>query len=157
MSANRTFSRACRPAMAGRLADDKVDGVAEQIKAIRADAAALADAADQAELKELADKLKTATTGADSGDLAKARAALKTLSPLLIELLDWTGPGDIDQRLYVVHCPMAKADWLQTGKAVANPYYGHDMLTCGSVVTTFGPVATSQPDSPQTPQSEVRP
>ena len=36
--------------------------------------------------------------------------------------------------LYVFHCPMAKADWLQTAKDdVVNPYMSKKMLRCGSL------------------------
>ncbi len=40
------------------------------------------------------------------------------------------------------HCPMAfdgkGADWLQIGEGIRNPYYGSDMLGCGSVVERYG-------------------
>lgn len=34
---------------------------------------------------------------------------------------------------YVMHCPMKKADWVQTNDKVENPYGGKEMLTCGDV------------------------
>jgi Protein of unknown function (DUF2911)/Protein of unknown function (DUF3347) len=37
------------------------------------------------------------------------------------------------ETVYVQYCPMKKASWLSTEKAVKNPYYGSSMLTCGSV------------------------
>jgi len=46
-----------------------------------------------------------------------------------------TGP------LYIQHCPMANdnqgADWLSLDKQIRNPYYGDQMLTCGSVTETI--------------------
>jgi Cu(I)/Ag(I) efflux system membrane fusion protein/cobalt-zinc-cadmium efflux system membrane fusion protein len=32
-----------------------------------------------------------------------------------------------------VYCPMVKADWVQLGRQVANPYFGHKMPDCGDV------------------------
>ncbi len=68
---------------------------------------------------------------ADARDLAAARAAFKPLSESLIKYAKSSGvtPG-----AYVeVYCSMAKAGWLQSDKAVKNPYYGNSMLTCGQV------------------------
>jgi len=33
----------------------------------------------------------------------------------------------------VAVCPMVQKPWLQKGDAIANPYYGKEMLTCGSL------------------------
>ncbi|TDG36103.1 DUF3347 domain-containing protein [Pedobacter changchengzhani] len=39
--------------------------------------------------------------------------------------------------IYVQHCPMANkgdgGDWLSSNKDIQNPYYGDEMLNCGSV------------------------
>jgi hypothetical protein len=32
----------------------------------------------------------------------------------------------------VAYCPMVNKPWLQKGDSLENPYYGKDMLTCGS-------------------------
>ena len=32
------------------------------------------------------------------------------------------------------------AFWLQAGKKIANPYFGHEMRTCGEIRRTFAPV-----------------
>jgi hypothetical protein len=37
------------------------------------------------------------------------------------------------RELAVAYCPMAKANWLQPGDAIANPYLGREMPTCGTV------------------------
>ncbi|MBI1342444.1 MAG: DUF3347 domain-containing protein [Terrimonas sp.] len=42
-----------------------------------------------------------------------------------------TGP------VYEAYCPMKKAYWLSSEKAIKNPYYGSSMLTCGQVKETF--------------------
>lgn len=49
--------------------------------------------------------------------------------------------GVSEKTLYVQHCPMAKnntgADWLSSEKQIRNPYFGDQMLTCGSVQDTI--------------------
>ncbi|MEP7239164.1 MAG: DUF3347 domain-containing protein [Ferruginibacter sp.] len=39
--------------------------------------------------------------------------------------------------IYEAYCPMKKANWLSSEKAIKNPYYGNAMLTCGKVVETI--------------------
>ncbi len=69
---------------------------------------------------------------AKAKDLATAREAFKPLSESLIQFAakDSTVSGVYRQ----VHCPMAKASWLQTGTTVSNPYMGKAMLRCGQFV-----------------------
>ena len=46
--------------------------------------------------------------------------------------------------LSVAWCPMKKSHWLQCGDAIANPYYGSEMLDCGEVQRkTIAPAAPS--------------
>ncbi|RME67827.1 MAG: DUF3347 domain-containing protein [Verrucomicrobia bacterium] len=63
-------------------------------------------------------------------DIAAAREAFKAVSAAVIPLTENAGEH------YVMTCPMAKADWIQTTKDVANPYFGSSMLKCGSVKRT---------------------
>lgn len=39
-------------------------------------------------------------------------------------------------KLYIYHCPMSKADWIQNVEKKANPFYGFKMLDCGTLVET---------------------
>lgn len=41
------------------------------------------------------------------------------------------------QPIYLQYCPMKKASWLSSEKAIKNPYYGSSMLSCGQVTETF--------------------
>ena len=45
------------------------------------------------------------------------------------------------ETLYVQKCPMANsykgAIWLSTEKEIKNPYYGDEMLSCGSVIDSI--------------------
>lgn len=46
--------------------------------------------------------------------------------------------GAIDPQVFIQKCPMANnnqgAFWLSTTKEIRNPYYGEQMMTCGSVI-----------------------
>ncbi len=41
------------------------------------------------------------------------------------------------QPVYEAYCPMKKAYWLSSEKEIKNPYYGNQMLTCGSIKNTI--------------------
>ncbi len=116
-----------------RLAADSFDGVADGFKAVHEAADDLSGAAD---LKAAAEKFAAAAHAAPA-DLAAAREQLKALSAAVIVLTTLAPPTDAAAKaLYVVHCPMAEASWLQTTKKVANPYMGTAMSGCGSVKQT---------------------
>ena len=71
---------------------------------------------------------------------------------LLDDLLRADG---IDQvgTVYVAHCPMAYdyegADWLTTKAEIRNPYFGAEMLSCGTLTESLSfdaeSVMTSEP------------
>ncbi len=94
------------------------------------DAAAIADAAMRTHISELAGK------GSASADLAAAR---ETFGALSSSLLDWlrAQPNPLDASLHVAFCPMAfngaGGKWLQVDGTVFNPYFGSQMLGCGSL------------------------
>lgn len=71
-------------------------------------------------------------------DLLRERFDL--ISSRLIEEVQRRG-NPLPTPLHAVHCPMAfddiGADWLQLGEAVANPYFGAEMLRCGAMQSTF--------------------
>ncbi len=83
---------------------------------------------DLTQAKEAAASL--GETGADiakSQSLDGARASFAHLSKKA-EKLAVNQPG-----YYVVHCPMAKKDWVQTSDKISNPYLGKEMLGCGEI------------------------
>jgi hypothetical protein len=61
----------------------------------------------------------------------------KLLKPISDKIINVVKTASAHQTLYVAYCPMAKASWLQTGKAIENPYYGSDMFDCGSISGTI--------------------
>src|SRR6266404_2029671 len=62
-------------------------------------------------------------------DVKSAREAFKPLSASLIKYLadNKAGKGTYHE----AYCPMVKANWLQKGTEIKNPYMGSEMLTCG--------------------------
>ncbi len=64
---------------------------------------------------------------ADAASLAAARQEFADLSAKAVPLAKGQ-PG-----YFIVYCPMAKKDWVQTSKSISNPYEGKEMLSCGIV------------------------
>lgn len=76
---------------------------------------------------------------AASDKIEEQRAQFDFLSQALIKSVKVFGIGEAT--LYVQHCPMANgnngADWLSAQENIKNPYFGDQMLTCGSIQTTI--------------------
>ena len=72
--------------------------------------------------------------GDNAGKIDHQREHLASLSKDISDLITLFG---ITQKLYQDYCPMYNdgkgAVWISEVKAIKNPYYGSDMLTCGSV------------------------
>ena len=109
----------------GELAQDSIQGVDQHAtdiaKAVRGD-----------DMKMLSpDIAKQADTLAKAKDLKATREAFKPLSASLVKYLadNKAGVGTYHE----AYCPMVKANWLQTGKAIKNPYMGKQMLSCGEL------------------------
>jgi hypothetical protein len=64
---------------------------------------------------------------AKSRSLSEARAAFSVLSEQALKVTAGV-PG-----YYAVHCSMLKKTWVQTTKAVGNPYAGKKMPECGEI------------------------
>jgi len=87
--------------------------------------------------QDVAKKLETDAEhiGDNADKMGHQREHFESLSTNLIAL---TKALKINtETTYVQYCPMKKAAWLSTDKAVRNPYYGKQMLTCGSVTETL--------------------
>lgn len=74
-------------------------------------------------IRESATQLKTA-------NLEKGREVFKNLSKNMAQLQHLIG----NKKPTVFYCSMAKAYWLQADASTANPYYGKEMLSCGTKV-----------------------
>ncbi len=119
-------------AVQAAMADDRHDAALWQV--LRRAATAVS-AAPEAELQPLAAALAEPLQQATEPDLVAARVTFKLVSAAAERLFELARPHvrGGQRILYVQHCPMAEADWLQTAPAVRNPYYGSSMLECGSV------------------------
>ncbi|GAB3831993.1 hypothetical protein GCM10028895_52460 [Pontibacter rugosus] len=80
------------------------------------------------EVKQSASKMAAAT------DVTAQRENLDLLSEATFSLTKAFGASD--QKLFYQHCPMANNDqggyWLSSSAEIRNPYFGEQMLKCGS-------------------------
>ena len=90
---------------------------------------------------EAIDRLR-ATTGPPPMMAPPATSPMPT--PPAAAAGDPTRPGT----LTVVYCPMKKAEWLQQGEQVANPYFGTAMLDCGQLRPELALPPASSPLTP---------
>lgn len=76
--------------------------------------------------------------GDNAGKIDHQREHLASLSK---DVSDLTALFGTTQKLYQDYCPMYNdgkgAVWISEAKAIKNPYYGNQMLTCGSVKKEF--------------------
>lgn len=121
-------SRLCAVEPAPRLLPlyEKVSGalVADNLTDAHAAARTLAAVAVAAHQAEVA---AAAATVAKAKDLAATREAFKQLSKDAVQL------ARRERGWFIVNCPMADADWVQSTRQIANPYFGQAMPTCGTV------------------------
>lgn len=71
---------------------------------------------------------------ADAKDINRQRTLFANFSANMAEVIKAVKPGST---VYIQYCPMKKASWLSSEKAIKNPYYGSSMLTCGKVTNTI--------------------
>lgn len=118
-----------------KLADDKVDGLADDGGAIAAGvrkaSAALSEEAPSAVSQTLIAAGAAAEKLAATADVTAARAAFGELSRSLVSLA--STDTSLQEGLFIFECPMAEGynKWLQPNDAIANPYMGKEMLQCG--------------------------
>lgn len=92
-------------------------------------------AADQAALTNVLPSIKADAKGiSETKDIIKQREKFKGLSKNMHEIIAYYSSHE---PLYYQYCPMQDANWLSKEKAIKNPYYGSQMLSCGSTVETI--------------------
>ncbi|HUS02125.1 MAG TPA: DUF3347 domain-containing protein [Chitinophagaceae bacterium] len=79
--------------------------------------------------------LKDAGKLSESTDLKNQRAYFSNFSNNMLAVAKAVSLSD--NEIYLQYCPMKKAYWLSSEKAIKNPYYGSSMLTCGQVTETL--------------------
>ena len=86
-------------------------------------------------------------------ELQKARLdAFRPISHAIVTLATLVRGSSGDGSFHHMFCPMVKGgagDWLQDNEKLLNPYWGSEMLTCGSMVQTFQ-ASTTLTDEPNT-------
>jgi Cu(I)/Ag(I) efflux system membrane fusion protein len=110
------------------LADDKMDGVTQHAGEIATAATALGAPAMKIDTAAL--QLSAAASAAEP-DIHAVRERFGVLSEAIdtyMTGLKLTPPAGVR----VAYCPMVEKPWLQKGDAIANPYYGSEMPTCGN-------------------------
>lgn len=89
-------------------------------------------------MKVMKDLTNNAESISKSKDVAKQRETFALLSENIYEL---TKVSKQMVPVYYQHCPMFNggkgANWLSKENGIKNPYYGAQMLTCGSTVETI--------------------
>ena len=116
-------------AIQAALVNDDLAPVSAAARALQKSAGALGD--DGQELVAAAGKAAEAKT------IEAARAAFGDLSTALIGYADKT-KQPVEGKI-VAFCPMANKSWVQADGAIANPYYGKAMATCGSRTRALAP------------------
>jgi hypothetical protein len=138
------YRNALRPYLQAQklLSEDKADGVARLVK----EAAAKLERIEETEPGYA--KLKAvAATMRDDQPIAELRKAFQDVSAAMIDLGKVIGTRESTPVVRVFRCPMKQANWLQEGTAVANPYYGAEMYSCGSATGTLPRRASALPTS----------
>lgn len=81
-------------------------------------------------------KKHTKAIATNGGKLDKQRKAFRKLSQNINELVTVFGTS---QKLYKDFCPMYEGGsiWLSESKDIRNPYYGAQMLECGTIQETI--------------------
>ena len=79
---------------------------------------------------------------ASRADSVKLRERFEQVAKVMLEVADRLGHAR-EEPLFEAFCPMAFNDrgaaWLQSGKLVDNPYFGHEMRRCGLIRREFSP------------------
>ena len=105
------------------LAADKIEGVKPDAAAIGAAAGTLGEAARP--IAAAARRLE------EAANLKDARKAFGEVSDTLFAYVKTSG-ASMPPGVKTAYCPMVNKSWLQKGDKIQNPYYGSEMLECGS-------------------------
>jgi RND family efflux transporter MFP subunit len=82
----------------------------------------------------LANALVSASAAMQGRAIEEQRKLFGAVSEAAIELAQRSPrTGELAPRVFVAHCPMVEARWLQTEEEIANPYYATTMKACGEI------------------------
>lgn len=85
-------------------------------------------------MKVFKDLTADAKSISETQDIEKQRNVFNSLSKGVYELIKVSKPTEA---VYYQYCPMKKMNWLSKENTIKNPYFGSQMLSCGSVVETI--------------------
>ena len=105
----------------------------DDLAAAKTSAATLAQQAGGVGNETIADG---AATLAKSDSLEAAREHLKAISNEAVKLAEGS------DTYHAMTCPMARAQWVQSGEKVMNPYMGTKMQQCGGMMKSKGGART---------------
>jgi Cu(I)/Ag(I) efflux system membrane fusion protein len=110
------------------LAEDSTEGVHANAGGIVTAATALGSPAMKIDTAAIQLAAASEAEPPDIKDVREKFGALSEAIDVYMTGLHLTPP----QGVKVAVCPMVNKPWLQEGSALANPYYGKEMPTCGS-------------------------
>lgn len=100
---------------------------------------ALSAGSEGADAARMISTAREAVRAMKSRAIEQQREGFKAVSAAVIAIVDSMPPSrETMADLYIANCPMAKADWLQRGEKLANPFYAEDMAECGVIVRRIG-------------------
>ncbi|MDQ1140879.1 DUF3347 domain-containing protein [Pedobacter agri] len=122
------------------LAADKKDVAKEKVKVLSAKVDAIPHkdlpSAQHTTWMEQAKIIKAKATELAAGkDIKTQRKSFEGISYAMIKTV--RNIKFNNATIYVQHCPMAKASWLNEKENIENPYYGSMMFDCGDVTETI--------------------
>ena len=110
------------------LADDRTEGIHSNAGGIVTAATALGAPAMKIDTAAIQLAAASEAEPPDIKDVREKFGMLSEAIDVYMTGLHLAAPEGVK----VAVCPMVNKPWLQEGSALANPYYGKEMLTCGS-------------------------
>ncbi|NTE05288.1 DUF3347 domain-containing protein [Agrobacterium tumefaciens] len=122
------------------LATDKKDMATEKAKVLSAKVDAIPrqdlPSAQHALWMEHAKIIKAKASELAAGkDIKVQRKSFESISSAMIKTIRTIKFNNAT--VYIQHCPMAKASWLNEKENIENPYYGSMMFDCGDISETI--------------------
>ncbi|MFM9989264.1 DUF3347 domain-containing protein [Flavobacterium sp.] len=116
----------------GKIASEKATALLSSIIAVKMETLKMDE--HMAWMKVFKDLTTDAKSISETQDVEKQRNVFNSLSKGVYELIKVSKPTEA---VYYQYCPMKKMNWLSKENTIKNPYFGSQMLSCGSVVETI--------------------
>lgn len=116
----------------GKTASEKATSLLSSITAVKMETLKMEE--HMVWMKVVKDLTADAKNISDTKDIEKQRNVFNSLSKGVYELIKVSKPTEA---VYYQYCPMKKMNWLSKENTIKNPYFGSQMLSCGSVVETI--------------------